>query len=236
MSGERTPENPRAFARSQAPILSVRESGRGRKSARTKSKRTSELRLRHFLTLKAARLAIIWKTQTMGLFAEKFETLRDLYVNELRDLHSAEQQLISAIPKMAEAATSSQLKKALTSHLEQTRGHVRRLEQILDALGEKPSGKTCEAMKGLIAEGESYVKASGDDSVRDAGLIGAAQRVEHYEIAGYGTARSLANRLGEKNAADLLQRTLEEEGDADHKLSEIAEGEVNVAASSSRAA
>jgi ferritin-like metal-binding protein YciE len=172
----------------------------------------------------------------MGLFAEKFETLRDLYVNELRDLHSAEQQLIAALPKMAEAATSSQLKNALTTHLEQTRGHVRRLEQIFNALGDKPSGKTCEAMKGLIAEGESYVKASGDDSVRDAGLIGAAQRVEHYEIAGYGTARSLANRLGEKNAAELLQRTLEEEGDADHKLSEIAEGEVNIAASSAKAA
>jgi ferritin-like metal-binding protein YciE len=172
----------------------------------------------------------------MGLFAEKFETLRDLFINELQDLHSAELQLITAIPKMAEAASSSQLKNALTSHLEQTRGHVRRLEQILNALDEKPSGKTCEAMKGLIAEGESYVKASGDDSVRDAGLIGAAQRVEHYEIAGYGTARSLANRLGEKNAAELLQRTLEEEGDADHKLSEIAEAEVNIAASSSQAA
>jgi ferritin-like metal-binding protein YciE len=172
----------------------------------------------------------------MGLFAEKFETLRDLYVNELRDLHSAEVQLTAALPKMAEAASSSQLKKALTTHLEQTRGHVRRLEQILNALDEKPSGKTCEAMEGLIAEGEGYIKASGDDSVRDAGLIGAAQRVEHYEIAGYGTARSLANRLGEKNAAELLQRTLEEEGDADHKLSEIAEGEVNPAAASSKAA
>jgi ferritin-like metal-binding protein YciE len=137
---------------------------------------------------------------------------------------------------MVEAATSSQLKNALTSHLEETRGHVRRLEQILDDLGEKPSGKTCKAMEGLIAEGESYVKASGDDSVRDAGLIGAAQRVEHYEIAGYGTARSLANRLGEKNAADLLQRTLDKEGDADHKLTEIAEAEVNVAASTSKAA
>jgi ferritin-like metal-binding protein YciE len=172
----------------------------------------------------------------MGLFADKFETLRDLYVNELRDLHSAEQQLTAALPKMAEAASSAQLKKAFTTHLEETRGHVRRLEQIFNALGEKPSGKTCEAMEGLIAEGESYVKASGDDSVRDAGLIGAAQRVEHYEIAGYGTARSLANRLGEKNAVELLQRTLEEEGDADHKLSEIAEREVNIAASSSKAA
>jgi ferritin-like metal-binding protein YciE len=172
----------------------------------------------------------------MGLFADKFETLQDLYVNELRDLHSAELQLINALPKMAEAASSSQLKNAFTTHLEGTRGHVRRLEQILNALGEKPSGKTCEAMEGLIAEGESYVKASGDDSVRDAGLIGAAQRVEHYEIAGYGTARALANRLGEKNAAELLQTTLKEEGAADHKLSEIAEGEVNISASASKAA
>ena len=168
----------------------------------------------------------------MGLFAERFETLRDLYVNELRDLHSAELQLTTALPKMAEAATSAQLKNALTNHLEETRGHVRRLEQILNALGEKPSGKTCESMEGLIAEGESYVKASGDDSVEDAGLIGAAQRVEHYEIAGYGTARSLANRFGEKNAADLLQ----EEGDADHKLTEIAEAEVYLAAATSQAA
>ena len=142
----------------------------------------------------------------MGLFADKFETLRDLYVNELRDLHSAELQLITAIPKMAEAASSSQLKNALTTHLEQTRGHVRRLEQIFNALGEKPSGKTCQAMEGLIAEGEGYAKASGDDSVRDAGLIGAAQRVEHYEMAGYGTARSLANRLGEKNASSCCRQ------------------------------
>jgi ferritin-like metal-binding protein YciE len=169
----------------------------------------------------------------MGLFSQKFETLRDLYVNELRDLHSAENQLVDALPKMAAAATSSQLRQAFTEHLEQTRGHVRRLEEIFDALGEKPTGETCEAMEGLISEGESYVKASGDDDVRDAGLIGAAQRVEHYEIAGYGTARTLANRLGEKEAADLLQATLNEEGEADHKLTEIAERDVNVAASTS---
>ena len=169
----------------------------------------------------------------MGLFSQKFETLRDLYVNELRDLHSAENQLLDALPKMAAAAMSSQLRQAFTEHLEQTRGHVRRLEEIFDALGEKPTGETCEAMEGLIAEGESYVKASGDDDVSDAGLIGAAQRVEHYEIAGYGTARALANRLGEKEAADLLQATLHEEGEADHKLTEIAEQDVNIAASTS---
>ena len=118
--------------------------------------RTSEFRLRHFLTLRAARLTIISKTHSlMGLFAKRFETLLDLYVNELHDLHSAELQLTAALPKMVEAATSSQLKNALTSHLEETRGHVRRLEQILKALGEKPSGKTCEAMESLIVEGQS---------------------------------------------------------------------------------
>jgi ferritin-like metal-binding protein YciE len=170
----------------------------------------------------------------MALFSQKFETLRDLYVNELRDLHSAEVQLVDALPKMANAAASSRLRNAFSAHLEQTHGHVRRLEEILDALGERPSGKTCEAMEGLIAEGENYVKAGGDESVRDAGLIGAAQRVEHYEIAGYGTARALANKLGERQAAELLQATLDEEGDADHKLSEIAESEVNVEASATQ--
>jgi Uncharacterized protein conserved in bacteria len=163
----------------------------------------------------------------MGLFSPTFETLRDLYVNELRDLYSAETQLVEALPKMASAAMSSQLKEAFTTHLEETERHVTRLEEIFDALGEEPSGETCKAMEGLIAEGEDYVKASGDRDVRDAGLIGAAQRVEHYEIAGYGTARSLATRLGESEAAGKLQTTLDEEGEADRKLTEIAESEVN---------
>jgi ferritin-like metal-binding protein YciE len=170
---------------------------------------------------------------TMGLFSPTFETLRDLYVNELRDLYSAETQLVQALPKMAAAATSSQLKEAFTAHLEETEGHVTRLEEIFDALGEEPSGETCKAMEGLIAEGEEYVKASGDRDVRDAGLIGAAQRVEHYEIAGYGTARTLATRLGESEAADKLQTTLDEEGEADRKLTAIAESEVNPDAAAS---
>jgi ferritin-like metal-binding protein YciE len=169
----------------------------------------------------------------MGLFSPTFETLRDLYVNELRDLHSAETQLVEALPKMAAAATSSQLKEAFTAHLEETEGHVTRLEEIFDALGEEPSGETCKAMEGLIAEGEEYVKASGDRDVRDAGLIGAAQRVEHYEIAGYGTARTLATRLGESEAADKLQTTLDEEEEADRKLTAIAESEVNPDAAAS---
>ena len=173
----------------------------------------------------------------MGLFSPTFETLRDLYLNELRDLYSAETQLLEALPKMAEAATSSQLKEAFTTHLEETQGHVSRLEEIFEALGEEPGGETCKAMEGLIAEGEDYVKASGDPDVRDAGLIGAAQRVEHYEMAGYGTTRTLATRLGESEAADSLQATLDEEEEADRKLTAIAESEVNTeAAASSRKA
>ena len=159
-----------------------------------------------------------------------FETLHDLYLNELRDLYSAETQLLDALPKMAEAAGSSQLKEAFTGHLKQTEGHVRRLEEIFEALGEEPSGEICKAMQGLIAEGEDYVKASGERDVRDAGLIGAAQRVEHYEMAGYGTTRALAERLGESEAAEKLQATLDEEGEADQKLTAIAEGEVNAEA------
>lgn len=172
-------------------------------------------------------------TTTMGLFSPTFETLHDLYLNELRDLYSAETQLLEALPKMADAATSSQLRAAFTAHLEETEGHVSRLEEIFDALGEETGGETCKAMEGLIREGEDYVKAGGDKDVRDAGLIGAAQRVEHYEIAGYGTARTLAARLGESEAADKLQATLDEEGEADHKLTEIAESEVNAEAAAS---
>ena len=166
----------------------------------------------------------------MSLFAPTFNTLRDLYLNELRDLYSAETQLIDALPKMAEAATSPALKKAFLAHLDETHLHAQRLEQIFSGLGEKPTGETCAAMKGLIKEGEEYVKAGGDDAVRDAGLIGAAQRVEHYEIAGYGTARALALRLSETQAAETLNTTLQEEGAADKKLTSIAETQVNATA------
>lgn len=160
----------------------------------------------------------------------KLESLRDLYLTELRDLYSAEKQLIEALPKMAEAATSPALKAAFRTHLQETEGHVSRLEQIFEAANEKPGGETCEAMKGLVEEGELYVDAKGSDEVRDAGLIAAAQKVEHYEIAGYGSARALAMRLGELEAANHLQETLDEEGAADHKLSEIAESQVNAEA------
>jgi ferritin-like metal-binding protein YciE len=166
-------------------------------------------------------------TIIMSLFSENLETLQDLYLNELRDLYSAETQLIEALPKMAEAATDPELKRAFADHLEQTRGHAERLEEIFEGLGEQPGGETCDAMKGLIKEGQKMVSASGSDAVKDAGLIGAAQRVEHYEIAGYGTTRALAQRLGHHEAADLLQETLDEEAEADELLSSIAESHVN---------
>ncbi|HEY1477760.1 MAG TPA: ferritin-like domain-containing protein [Chthoniobacterales bacterium] len=169
----------------------------------------------------------------MRFTALKLDSLRDLMVEELRDLYSAETQLLDALPKMAEAASSNQLKSAFSDHLEETRQHVSRLERIFQQIGEKSSGESCEAMKGLIKEGEILVKAQGEPDVRDAGLIGAAQRVEHYEIAGYGTARSLARRLGESQIAETLQQTLNEEAEADKKLTSIAESQVNVAASAS---
>lgn len=164
-----------------------------------------------------------------------FKSLHELYVSELRDLYSAEKQLTKALPKMAEAANSKELKKAIESHLKETEGHVSRLEEIFETMDEKPTGETCEAMKGLIEEGERHIKAKGPEAVVDAGIIGAAQRVEHYEIAAYGTARTLAEHLGEEQAAKLLQQTLEEEGEADKKLTSIAEETVNQeAASTSR--
>jgi ferritin-like metal-binding protein YciE len=169
----------------------------------------------------------------MRFTALKLDSLRDLLIEELRDLYNAERQLLEALPKMAGAASSRELKSAFEHHLEETHGHVSRLEDIFQQIGEKSSGETCEAMKGLIKEGEQLVKAEGDLEVRDAGLIGAAQRVEHYEMAGYGTARSLARRLGENQVAETLQQTLNEEAEADKKLTSIAESQVNVSAASS---
>jgi ferritin-like metal-binding protein YciE len=160
----------------------------------------------------------------------KLNSLRDLLLEELRDLYNAEIQLTDALPKMAEAAGSADLRAAFEHHLDETEGHVSRLEKILERLSEEVSGETCEAMRGLIKEGELIIKAEGDPDVRDAGLIGAAQRVEHYEIAGYGTARTLARRLGENEIASVLQQTLDEEGEADKKLTSIAESQVNVGA------
>jgi ferritin-like metal-binding protein YciE len=134
---------------------------------------------------------------------------------------------------MADAAKAPDLKSAFSHHLEQTKQHASRLERVFARIGEKASGETCEAMKGLIKEGELIIKAEGNADVRDAGLIGAAQRVEHYEMAGYGTARTLARRVGENEIASVLQQTLSEEGEADKKLTSIAESQVNVGAARS---
>jgi len=149
--------------------------------------------------------------------------LKELYIDHLKDLYSAENQLVKALPKMAKAASSDELRQGFEKHLEQTKGHVERLEKIFQALGESTKGKTCKGMQGLIEEGSEATKEGYEASVMDAALIGAAQRVEHYEIAGYGTVRSMAETLGEDNHASLLEETLEEEKETDDKLTELAE-------------
>ena len=153
----------------------------------------------------------------------KLDTLRDLFVDELKDLYSAEQQLLKALPKMSKAATAKQLKAAFDSHLKETVGQVERLEQVFESLEISPKGKKCKAMEGLVKEGADLMKEDADPDVMDAGLIAAAQRVEHYEMAGYGCVRTYAQLLGETEAASLLQETLDEEGAADKKLTQIAE-------------
>jgi ferritin-like metal-binding protein YciE len=162
----------------------------------------------------------------------KLNSLQDLYIEELRDLYSAENQITKALPKMAKAASSPKLKTAFEEHLEQTKGHVERLETIFKKLGKSPTGKTCAAMKGLVEEGSELIdeKDDADPAVLDAGLIAAAQRVEHYEMAGYGSVRTFAQLLGENEAADLLQQTLDEEGETDKKLTSLAENVVNAQA------
>lgn len=164
----------------------------------------------------------------MGLFTStNFDSLDALFIDQIQDIYDAEQRLTQALPKMAQAASDTQLKNAFQHHLQETQQQVNRLEQVFELIGEKPKSKTCEAMKGLIAEGEEVIKATGDNSVRDAALIAAAQRVEHYEIAAYGSARAFALRLARPEAAELLQQSLDEEGAADHKLTEIAEAAIN---------
>jgi ferritin-like metal-binding protein YciE len=152
----------------------------------------------------------------------KLKNLRDLYVEQIQDLHSAELQLTKALPAMAKAATDATLKSAFEEHLEQTRVHVERLEGICRELDVSPKGADCKAMKGLIAEGKEMIDYTAEPAVRDAGLIAAAQRVEHYEIAGYGCVRSYAEVLGDTKMMEVLQQTLDEEGDTDQRLSEIA--------------
>src|ERR1700681_1088129 len=148
--------------------------------------------------------------------------LKDLYIDELKDLYNAENQLVKALPKMARAASSDELRRGFEEHLEQTKGHVKRLEKIFQALGESPKGKKCKGMEGLIAEGSEAMKEDYEGSVLDAALIGAAQRVEHYEIAGYGTVRSMAETLGETDHVSLLGETLQKEKETDEKLTELA--------------
>ncbi len=156
----------------------------------------------------------------------KLNTLEDLLHHELKDLFSAENQLVKALPKMARAATNAELKAGFEEHLEETKGHVERLNKIGEKLGQKLTGHKCKAMEGLIEEGAELISEDAEDSVRDAGLIGAAQRVEHYEIAGYGTLIALATKLGHKDFVELLEQTLEEEKATDEKLTELAESAV----------
>src|SRR5436190_17641875 len=158
------------------------------------------------------------------------DTLKDLYVSELKDLYSAENQILKALPKMAKAASNPSLKSAFQEHEAQTQGQVQRLEQIFQQMGKGPGGKACKGMQGLIEEGEEMMKEDAEPEVLDAALIAAAQRVEHYEIAGYGTVRTYAQQLGETQAARLLQQTLDEEGETDKKLSSLAERAVNLKA------
>lgn len=162
----------------------------------------------------------------------KLQTLEDLFHHELKDLYSAENQLVKALPKMAKAATNPDLQAGFEEHLEQTKGHVERLDKIAGMIGKKLTGHKCKAMEGLVEEGAELIDEDAEDTVRDAGLIGAAQRVEHYEMAGYGTACALAKKLGLDDAADLLEETLEEEKATDEKLTELAESIVTVEAAS----
>jgi ferritin-like metal-binding protein YciE len=158
------------------------------------------------------------------------ESLTDLLADELKDIYNAENQLVKALPKMAKKATSEKLKQAFTSHLTETEGHIQRLEKIGQSLSIKLTGKKCHAMEGLVEEGKEVIEEDGKGGVIDAALIGAAQRVEHYEMAAYGTVRAIAEKLGHKDVARLLQQTLDEEGAADKKLTAISEGEVLSAA------
>jgi ferritin-like metal-binding protein YciE len=159
-------------------------------------------------------------------------TLRDLLVDELKDLYDAENRLLKALPKVAKAASSSELQEVIEGHLQETRGHVERLEQAFEKLGEKAKAKPCKAMKGLLEEGEEIMGEEGKDSVIDAGIIVAAQKVEHYEIAGYGSVCSHARLLGLTEVADLMEETLDEEKEANEKLTEIATNTINAQASS----
>ena len=153
----------------------------------------------------------------------KITTLHELFLEQLRDLYSAEMQLTKALPEMAEAANDATLKEGFETHLQETKGHVQRLEVIFNALNEKPTGKTCQAMEGLIKEGKETINEEATPEVKDAALIAAAQRVEHYEMAGYGTVRTYAELMGHEDASSLLQQTLDEESATNKKLTAAAD-------------
>lgn len=161
----------------------------------------------------------------------ELETLKDLYIKELKDLYSAESQIIKALPKMVKAASNEDLSAGFEAHLEETKEHANRLEKILKALDETTKGPKCHGMEGVLEEGAEMIKEEADEEVRDAGLISAAQRVEHYEIAGYGCVVAYAKLLGEKDAAETLQQTLDEEVATDEKLTDLAESVINISAS-----
>jgi ferritin-like metal-binding protein YciE len=160
----------------------------------------------------------------------ELDTLKDLYVHELKDLYSAERQMMKAMPRMVKAATNRQLASAFKQHLEQTKKHAERLEDLLAAHGETTRGPKCMGMEGVLKEGDEMVTEDADEEVRDAGLIAAAQRAEHYEIAGYGCARTYAELLGDKKGAKVLDTTIKEEGAADQKLTKLARSVINVKA------
>jgi len=160
----------------------------------------------------------------------KLASLQDLFLEQLKDVYDAETQLVEALPAMAKAAHSPQLRTGFQNHLEQTRQHAKRLEQIFQQMDTPPKAKKCKAMQGLIKEGQEMIDQNAEPEVRDAGLIAAAQRVEHYEIAAYGTLRTYAQQLGKHQAVTLLEQTLQEEKETDHKLTQIAESSVNVQA------
>lgn len=160
----------------------------------------------------------------------ELETLKDLYLHELKDLYSAEKQIIKALPKMVKAASNDQLKAGFQQHLEETKEHAARLEKLLTRHKQTTRGPKCKGMEGLLKEGEEMIEEEADEEVRDAGLISAAQRVEHYEMAGYGCARTYAETLGDKEGAKVLQQTLDEEGATDKKLTKLAKSTINIAA------
>ncbi len=160
----------------------------------------------------------------------KLETLKDLYIHELKDLYSAEKQIVKALPKMVKAASHPKLKAGFQKHLEETKEQATRLEGLLTALGQTTRGPKCKGMEGVLKEGEEMIEEEADEEVRDAGLIAAAQRVEHYEIAGYGCARTYAELLGDKEGAKTLQKTLDEEAATDVALTKLAKASINLAA------